>query len=78
MIYENKFKIYLEKIYIDPTDYNQSLIWNISSENFHLLCSKEKANYFSNETFVIMRNNILYSYKKSTYFKELPSLVDYN
>ena len=73
--YENKFKNYFEKIYYEPDDYNQSLFWNISSEEFNSLYHKDKLNYFSNETFAIMRNNILYSYKKSTYCKELDSLI---
>ena len=67
-------KNYLKTIHCEPKRGDESIIWKISSEGYNDIFSEINQNYYSNETFVLMRNDILFSYKKSTYYKELDEL----
>ena len=67
------------KTYIDPiTDNDSKDIWRISSHSFNSLFKDNIDRFFSNETFVIMRKSLLYSYKKSSYYYELSKMDNYN
>ena len=72
--YINNLKTYLEPI----TDNDSKDIWRISSHSFNSLFKNNRQLFFSNETFVIMRKNVLYSYKKSSYYYELINIENYN
>jgi hypothetical protein len=72
--YINKLKTYIEPI----TDNDSKDIWRISSDPFNSLFNDERKFFYSNETFVIMRKNVLYSYKKSSYYHELINTNNYN
>lgn len=72
--YINNLKTYLNPI----TDNDSEDIWRISSHPFNALFNERKYRFFANETFVIMRKNILYSYKKSSYYYELCNNDLYN
>lgn len=72
--YIDKMKIYIKPIY----DNNSKEIWNISTELPDKLYDEKILNFFSNETFVIMRGTVLYQYKKSTYFSEINSIEQHN
>ena len=72
--YIDKMKIYIKPIY----DNNSKEIWNISTELPDKLYDEKIQNFFSNETFVIMRGTVLYQYKKSTYFSEINSIEQHN
>lgn len=76
--YKNKMENYLNIIKSDPITEPDSIIWNVSSNTFKEIFIDQNKNYISNESFVIMRNEILFTYKKSTYYKELQSNYDYN
>ena len=72
--YENNIKTYLDKIY----DNDLKVIWNISTHGFDEIFSKKTNKYYSNETFVLMRGEQLYSYKKSTYYQEIKDFSLFN
>ena len=60
----NKYLSDCETYFTEISDNENNIIWNISSKKFNRIFKKNNNNYYSNETFVIMRNNILYKYKK--------------
>ena len=70
----SKIKDYSKEI----IDNDNNSIWKISSGASSGLFNEERDNYFANETFVIMRGEILYSYKKSTYYYEIDNSSEYN
>ena len=72
--YTDKLQVYYNKIY----DNDNNEIWDISSLSKDKIFKNKNNNYFANETFVIMRGSILYTYKKSTYFFEIYNTVYYN
>lgn len=72
--YTDKLQVYYNKIY----DNDNNEIWDISSLSKDKIFKNKNNNYFANETFVIMRGSILYTYKKSTYFFDIYNTVYYN
>ena len=72
--YTDKLKVYYNKIY----DIDNNEIWDISSLSKEKIFGNKNNNYYANETFVIMRGSILYTYKKSTYFFEIYAPENYN
>ena len=74
----NKYLSDCKTYFTEISDKENNIIWNISSKKFDVVFKNNNKNYYSNETFVIMRNNILYKYKKSTYFEELNGEEEYN
>ena len=72
--YENNLKTYIDPI----SDNDSKYIWKISSHSFDSLFNSDIDKFFSNETFVIMRKKLLYSYKKSSYYYELNKIGKYN
>ena len=65
--YINNLKTFLNFI----TDNDSEVILRFSSHSFYALFNKNKNFFFANETFVIMSKNVLYFYKKSSYYHEL-------
>ena len=72
--YEKKIEIYFKKIY----DNDSKKIWEISSHNIKAIYGNQTDNYYSNETFIIMRGNILYKYKKASFYHETQVFRVYN
>ena len=72
--YEKKIETYLKKI----RDNNSKIIWSISSHDIKDIYENKTDKYYSNETFIIMRNNILYKYKKASYYNETNLYRYYN
>lgn len=72
--YKEKLELYLNKIY----DNDGNEIWNVSSHFLSSIFGDKRIFYYANETFVIMRGSILYSYKKSSFYCEILNYQDYN
>lgn len=65
--YDEKIKIYFDE-----------KIWSISSHRIQEIYGNKTDYFYSNETFVIMRGNILYKYKKSSFYEETKLFRSYN
>lgn len=72
--YYQKCLIYFQKIY----DEDSKEIWDISSDKFINIFNINNGNFYSNESLVIMRGKILYTYKKATYYMELEKNYEVN
>lgn len=72
--YKNKLKIYFNPIY----DNHGMEVWNVSSHKLEYIFGETNDFYYSNETFVIMRSSILYSYKKATFYYEIYNYYECN